>query len=185
MAGCLALIAAACARVSPRVSATPAPSPPEFEAWNAEARGMLSDVLIALRTFDVFQAFRVGSAADSGNRLASELAWDPPTGSAWDDATHVTRGLHGRAEQLLLTITNAQIDPNLWREQRDLASASHDLLDLADALGAYRDRVDRLPPGDAAGALELLDVAWGRYEAVAARWGLGRAEVIGCGGGVG
>jgi hypothetical protein len=141
---------------------------------------MLSDVLEALRTFDDFQAFRVTTTTDSGMRLASELTWDPPTSAAWDEATHVTRGLKGRAQQLFQAVTTAQLDPSLWREQRRLADATHDLLDLGDALSAYRDRVDQLPPGDASGALVLLDQSWAQWDAVAARWGTGRAEAMAC-----
>ena len=46
-------------------------------------------------------------------------------------------------------MTTTRIDASLWREQRQLADATHDLLDLGDRLGAYRNRVDVLPPGDA------------------------------------
>ena len=70
--------------------------PADFAGWNQEARGILSDGLETLRAFDVFQAFRVSTAAQSSMRLGSELAWDPPTSAAWDEATHVARGLHGR-----------------------------------------------------------------------------------------
>jgi hypothetical protein len=174
------LLVAGCVRVAPRPATEPVAPPPEFDTWNKEAEGMLSDALLSLRTFDVFQAFRVGSAAESSIRLTSELAWDPPTAAAWDEATHVTRGLHGRAEQLFLSLTSAQVDSNLWREQRALADATHGLLDLADALTAYRERVDRLPQGDGSGALALLDKAWAQFESSAAAWGLGRAETIGC-----
>jgi hypothetical protein len=133
-----------------------------------------------LRAFDVFQAFRVSTAAQSGARLANELAWDPPTSAVWDEATHVARGLNGRAQQLFEAVSTTKIDPSLWREQRKLADAAHDLLDLGDALGAYRNRVDVLPPGDAGNALGLLDQAWIRWDTAAARWGIGRAEPIGC-----
>jgi hypothetical protein len=141
---------------------------------------MLSDALKALRTFDVFHAFRASSAAEGSMALGAQLAWDPPTSATWDEATHVARGLHGRAEQLFLAMTSAQIDPNLWRERRTLADAAHDLLDLADALGGYRDAIDRLGVGEASGALGQLDKIWAQWEATAARWGVSRAEVIGC-----
>ena len=141
---------------------------------------MLSDVLQSLRTFDGFHAFRVSTAADSSGRSGAELAWDPPTGAAWDDATHVARGLHGRAEQLFLAVTGGEVDASLWREHRELADATHDLLDLAEALTTYRDRVDRLPPGDTSGALGLLEQAWAQWEKTAARWGVSRSEAIGC-----
>jgi hypothetical protein len=141
---------------------------------------MLSDTLAALQTFEVFQAFRVSTAAQSTMRTSAELVWDPPTGGSWDEATHVTRGLHGRAEQLFLAIASATIDPSAWREQRRLADATHDLLDLGDALSAYRDRIDLLPQGDASSALNLLDRAWGQWDAAAARWGVSRSEPIPC-----
>jgi hypothetical protein len=155
--------------------------PPDVDRWTLEAQGILSDVLQTLRTFDDFQAFRVSTATNSNLRLASELTWDAPTSAAWDEATHVTRGLHGRADQLFTIVTTARIDPNQWRSQRTLADATHDLLDLGDALGAYRDRVDSLSPGDASGALPLLNTAWAQWDAAAARWGTGRAESIACG----
>ena len=86
--------ASACARVAPRPPALEAPdSTPELDAWTTEARGMLSDALQALRTFDVFAAYRVSAAAQSGMRLPAMLAADPPTSAAWDEATqsHVYR----------------------------------------------------------------------------------------------
>lgn len=142
---------------------------------------MLSDGLLTLRTFDVFAAYRVSSAEESSLRLPSGLAWDPPTSTAWDEATHVARGLHARADQLFQAVTTTQIDPSLWRQQRALADATHDLLDLGDGLLAYRDRIDGLPPGDASGALGLLERVWGLWETAAARFGLSRSEPIGCG----
>src|SRR6266851_3905597 len=175
---CLATTATACARTAPRPPAPTAVAlPADFASWNQEARGILSDGLETLRAFDVFQAFRVSTAAQS----STELAWDPPTSAAWNEATHVTRGLHGRAQQLLESVTTTKIDPSLWREQRRLADATHDLLDLGDALGAYRKRIDILPPGDAASALGLLDQAWAQWDTAAARWGIARAEPIDCG----
>jgi hypothetical protein len=177
------MLAAACARAAtPRlVAPTPVP-PPEADRWNQEALGILSDVLHSLRTFDDFQAFRVSTAASSGMRQGAELAWDPPTSAAWDEATHVTRGLRGRADQLLSAVSTARIDPSQWRDQRAAADAMHGLLDLGDALGVYRDRIDNLPPGDASGALELLDKAWSQWETSAARWNISRGEAIGCAG---
>src|SRR5205807_3638710 len=94
----LGVIAAACSRVVARRGAQAAAAVPEFDAWSQEARGMLSDALLALRTFDSFHAFRVSTTASSSMRLGAELAWDPPSGVAWDEATHVARGLRGRAE---------------------------------------------------------------------------------------
>jgi hypothetical protein len=180
--GALAAVSAsACARITPRPS-TPATVgyAAEFDAWTLEARTILTEAIETLQTFDVFQAFRVSTAPDSSTRLPSELAWDPPTSAAWDDATHVTIGLHGRAEQLLLAVTTAALDAKLWREQRRLADATHELVDLGDALSAYRNRLDGLSPGDASGALGLLDKAWAQWDAAAARWGTSRAEPIGC-----
>lgn len=177
----LPLGVAACARSTPPRADEAAAPPADFDRWNQEAQGILSDVLQSLRTFDVFQAFRVSTAASSSLRLGSELAWDPPTSAAWDEATHVARGVHGRAEQLFQAITVARIGPNLWREQRALADAAHDLLDLGDALAAYGDRLGPLPPGDASSALGLLDKAWAQWDAAAARWGTSRGEAIACG----
>jgi hypothetical protein len=142
---------------------------------------MLADALAALRTFEDFAAYRVSITADSGLRPPSSLVWDAPGGSDWDNATHVSRSLHDRAAQLFQAITSSSMDAADWRAQREMADASRDLVDLGDALRAYRDRVDRVPPGDAGGALELLDSAWTRWEAVAARWGTARAESIACG----
>jgi hypothetical protein len=172
--------AAACApRIPEQEVSTPAPLP-DAELWTQEAHGILSDVLNTLRTYDDFQAFRVSTSSGSPAHLAAELAWDAPTSAAWDEATHVTRGLHGRADHLFSVVTGARVDPSLWRNQRTLADATHDLVDLGDALRAYRDRVDVLPPGDAAGALTLLDQTWTQWDAAAARWGTSRAEFIGC-----
>src|SRR5579859_2692690 len=177
----VALTAAACSRAAPRLlPPTAVALPDDFDRWTQEAHGILSDGLETLRAFDVFQAFRVSTATQSGMRQPTELVWDPPTSAAWDEATHVTRGLHGRAEQLFQSVTTTHIDASLWREQRKLADATHDLLDLGDALGAYRNRIDVLPPGDAANALSLLDRAWTQWDTAAARWGLGRAEPIDC-----
>ncbi len=141
---------------------------------------MLSDALQALRTFENFHAFRVSTAAESGVRLGSELAWDAPTSAAWDEATHVARGLRGRAEQLFLAVTASHVDEDLWREQRAIADRTSDLVDLGSALNAYRDRIDRAG-GDARGALAQLDQVWGQWDAAAARWGVSRSEPIGCG----
>jgi hypothetical protein len=177
----VALTAAACTRVAPRPQVPTAAAPPaEFDKWNLEARAILSDGLETLQAFEVFQAFRVSTAAQSSTRLGSELAWDPPTSAAWDEATHVTRGLHGRADKLFQAVTTTRIDPSLWREQRKLADATHDLFDLGERLAAYRNRLDVLPPGDAGNALGLLDQAWAQWDTAAARWGVARAEPIGC-----
>ncbi len=143
---------------------------------------MVTDALTTLRTFDVFAAYRVSATPSSGLRLPSMLAWDPPTGAAWDDATHISRGLHDRANQLFVAISTASVDTSLWRTQREMADATHDLINLGDALQAYRDRLDGLPPGDASGPLDLLDGAWTRWDMVAGRWGMSRAELIGCDG---
>ena len=176
------LALAACGRVQPRQrQPTLLPArPAEMDRWLQEARGILSDVLESLRTFDTFQAFRASTAPNTSTRLPSELMWDPPTSAAWDEATHVTRGVHGRAEQLFNAVTTTRLDASLWRQQREAADATHELLDLSEALAAYRDRIDALPPGDAASALGLLDRAWARWETTAARWGVARAELVGC-----
>src|SRR5258707_1967187 len=180
---CVAATATACARTTPRPPAPTAVAlPPDFAGWNQEARGILSDGIETLRAFDVFQAFRVSTAAQSGARQANELVGDPTTSATWDEATHVTRGLRGRAQQLFESVTTTKIDPSLWREQRRLADATHDLLDLGDSLAAYRNRVDVLPPGDAGNGLSLLDRAWAQWDTAAARWAISRAESIDCAG---
>jgi hypothetical protein len=142
---------------------------------------MLLDGLQTLRTFDVFVAFRVSTTASSGMRSAAELSWDPPTGAAWDDATHVAHGLHGRADQLFQAITSAKLDPSVWREQRQIADLAADIRLVGDGLATYRDRLDGLPPGDTSGALSLLDRAWAQWEATAGRVGMSRSEAITCG----
>src|SRR6266702_2575973 len=87
---CAAATASACARTAPRPPApTAMPLPADFGGWNQEARGILSDGLETLRAFDVFHAFRASVAAQSG----TALAWDPPSSAAWNEASHVTRGL--------------------------------------------------------------------------------------------
>jgi hypothetical protein len=141
---------------------------------------MLDDGLQTLRSFEVFAAYRVSTAPDSDRRSAAELVWDPPTGTEWDAATHVAHSLRGRADQLFQAVTTAQVDASIWREQRSMADVVHDIGDVGDALAAYRDRLDGVRPGDAAGALSLLDDAWARWESTATRLGIGRAEAINC-----
>ncbi|GAC1324642.1 MAG: hypothetical protein NVSMB2_22880 [Chloroflexota bacterium] len=143
---------------------------------------MLMDALSTLRTYDVYHAFRAASAVESGSRGASELAWDPPAPAAWDEATHVTGGLRNRAEQLFnaVTTTSARADSSLWRERRALADSVNELLSLGERIAAYRARLDVLPPGDASGAIDLLDRAWSQWDVAAARWGLARGEPITC-----
>jgi hypothetical protein len=173
---------AACTRVEER--AVPPPTPaftPELNGWRAEVQAMLTDGLQTLRTFDVFAAFRVSVTPDSGRRSANELVWDPPSGMEWDAAGHVAHSLRGRADQLMQAISNTQVDASIWREQRLLADVVHDVGRFGDALAAYRDRLDGLRPGDASGALPLLDDAWAQWEQVAVRAGLTRAEAISCG----
>jgi hypothetical protein len=145
------------------------------ERWEQEVRGILSDALETLRTFEVFAAFRVGRADPA------QLAWDPPTTASWNEATHVARGLHGRAEQLFLQVSTSPVGAGTWRQRRELAEASQGLVELGNALAAYRSRVDFLGPGgDGSGAWDALDRAWAQWEVNAKRWGLGRAELIPC-----
>jgi hypothetical protein len=172
---------AACARIPERAASLPSPtSTPEIDAWRVQATAMLGDGLQTLRSFEVFAAYRVSTTPDSGRRSAAELVWDPPTGAEWDAATHVAHSLRGRADQLFQAITTAQVDASIWREQRTLADVVHDIGDVGDALAAYRDRVDGLRPGDASGALGLLDDAWTKWEQTADRLGMSRAEAISC-----
>jgi hypothetical protein len=180
--GMLALSGAACARVPLRAAEPPTPgATPELDAWRAEAGSMLADALQTLRTFEIFSAYRVSVTTVSDRRLPNELIWDAPTGVEWDAATHVARSLRARADQLLQAISVTQVDASVWREQRALADVAHDIGPVGDALGAYRDRLDQLKPGDAAAALSLLDEAWGKWEHTASAIGLGRAEAIACG----
>jgi hypothetical protein len=177
--GAGALVGSACVQPPERPSQTPPSSlPPEFDAWNREAIGMLSDALNALRTFDVFMAFRVTTAA-SNARTPHDLDWDPPTSADWNEATHVVQGLHARADQLFQAVHSARIDPSLWREQRALDENVHTLLDLGVVLAGYRERLDTLPPGDASTVADLLDRAWAQWTDCAARWDLSRSEPIG------
>jgi hypothetical protein len=175
-------VLAACTRVSPRRQIEQTRDlPADVERWRQEARGILSDGRETLQTFEVYAAFRVGIAERSERRAATDLVWDPPSSAAWDEATHVARGLHGRAENLFNTVANAGFDSALWRQRRDLADATSGLLDLGDALRAYRDRVDGLPPGgDGTEAWDLIDRAWARWDAGASRWGMSHAESISC-----
>src|SRR4051812_10820475 len=99
----------ACMHPTAREQPSPTVSVPEFDPWSQEARSMVDDAHEALRTFDDFQAFRVGTAAESGMRLRAELSWDPPTGNAWDQATRIAHGLRGRAEQLFATVTTTAV----------------------------------------------------------------------------
>ena len=175
-----ACVRPAASRTRPEAEASSA-SLPDAERWEREARAILSDGLAALRVFDTFAAFRIANAVESALRSASELAWDPPTGADWDEAVHVARGLHGRAEQLFKVVASSPIDPSAWRERRELADATHGLIDLGDALAAYPDRVDHLyPGGDGSAAFDLLEQAWSEWMANAARWGVTRDEPIAC-----
>jgi hypothetical protein len=181
LVGAAAIFGAACTQPAVRREPTPPSTAAEFEPWNREARAILSDGLETLQTFEIYAAFRVSNAEQSDRRAATDLAWDPPSGVAWGEATHVARGLHGRAEQLFQRVSGAQVDPGVWRQQRDLATWTNDLLDLGDALDAFRTRVDRLAPGsDATQTWELLDRAWQRWDISAARWGVSRSEPIAC-----
>jgi hypothetical protein len=142
---------------------------------------VLSDGVEALRTFEMYAAFRVSTAAQSERRLATDLAWDPPTNADWDEATHVARGLKGRAEQLLIAVSSATLDAGLWREQRVVAAAANELIRLGEALLAYRERLSQLAPAsDGTEAWDLLDRAWQRWDTSAAHWGVSRAEPVAC-----
>jgi hypothetical protein len=177
--GLLALGTAACARLPVRAAAPATPTvTPELDAWRGEAASMLSDALQTLRTFEVFSAYRVSVTTGSDRRLANELVWDPPTGAEWDMASHLAHSLRARADQLLQAISVTQVDASVWREQRALADVAHDIGPVGDALAAYRDRLDGLRPGDAAGALSLLDDAWSKWEQTALAIGLSRAEAV-------
>ncbi len=140
---------------------------------------MLSDALQTLRTLEVFAAYRL-SRGDPSAELPAQLMWDAPTGADWDDASHVARGLRSRAEQLFEAVTHAQVEDSLWRDQRAMAESAHLLLNLGDALAAYRNRVDALGTGDGSSALNLLDAAWTQWDTVAARFTMSRSEPIPC-----
>lgn len=181
--GSAALLSAACGTsVNPRPTPVPSNLTPEFTAWDQEIHGMLMDALATLRTYDTYQAFRVAGDSQSSRRGAAELAWDPPSMAAWNEATHVTGGLRNRAEQVLNSISasSARADSSLWRERRAFADNVHELLGLGERLAAYRARLDVLAPGDASGALGLLDQVWAQWDTAAAPWGLARAESIAC-----
>lgn len=143
---------------------------------------MLSDARAAMQTFDDYQAFRFSKAALASAEPTNVLLWDPPTGAAWDEATHVARGLHGRAEQLFQAVTTSKPDPEAWRARRQLADSVHLLMDLGGTLAAYRRRVDVVgSQGDGSGGLGTLEDAWRQWDDAAQRWGVSRAEQIGCG----
>jgi hypothetical protein len=133
-------------------------------------------------TFEDYAAFRVSAAEESDRRAPSDLAWDPPTTAAWDEAAHVARGLHGRAEQLFLTISSRQVSADWWRQQRDMAQWARDLMDLGDALASYNARVERFGTrSDGTEAWDMLDRTWAQWESSAQRWAVSRAESIACG----
>src|SRR5438270_5885206 len=91
LAAVASVLIGACVRQPERAAPLPTPTAtPDLDSWKAEAHGMLHDSLQALRTFDVFAAYRI-ARGESSLRLAAELAWDPPTSGAWDEATHVTK----------------------------------------------------------------------------------------------
>jgi hypothetical protein len=182
----LGLLGAACASGTtptrtPAGVETPAPGSVDVAPWNQEARAILTAVLAALRTFDDFHAFRATHADESSIRLAAELVWDPPTGQAWDDATRTARSVQPRANQLFTTIRSTPFSEAEWRQQREMADAAHELVDLADMLAAYRDVVDTLGNGDASGTVPVLDRAWTKFDTAAERWSFSRSEAIGCG----
>src|SRR5229473_1758876 len=79
--------AAACGRVTEPATRPALVSAPEFEAWKAQAYAMVNDSLQTLRTFEVFAAYRAAGVTQSDQRPPNTLAWDPPTGVAWDEAT--------------------------------------------------------------------------------------------------
>ncbi|MBV9168760.1 MAG: hypothetical protein JOZ81_01585 [Chloroflexi bacterium] len=176
-----ALVGAACVKPPERPAEAPQASlPPDFDSWQREAHAILSDALDTLRTFDIFLAYRATSPG-SNSRMPNDLDWDPPTSAAWNEATHVSQGLSGRAAQLFQAVSTARIDASLWREQRQAAENVHTLLDLGAALATFRGRVDALTPGDASSATGLLDQVWTRWTDAAGAWGVSRSEAIGCG----
>ena len=164
-----------CARPAARATPEPVTIPNEQRAaWEQEAHAVLSDAIDTLRTFDILVAYRSSRGRDSG----PELTWDPPLTADWQEAAHVTTGMRGRADHLLQAIGSASIDPSAWRERRDIAAAAHDLLDLADALGACRERVEA--GADEGETARMLDATWTRWDQVASRWNITRAEPIAC-----
>jgi hypothetical protein len=176
-----ATVASACTRPQPRVVPLEPPTPPELGPFQQEAREILSDALQTLRGFEVFGAFRVSSAESSGRRGTTDLSWDPPARGAWDEAIHVTQGLAARAEQLFNHITQAQVDRAAWREQRRMAERTSGLIELGQALAAYREAINGLSPAsDGTQLWDMLDRLWERWNANAAEWGVDRAESVAC-----
>jgi hypothetical protein len=181
LAGASVGLVSACVQAPRRGASLTAPATtPELDGWRAQANALLADGLQTLRTFESFAAYRASVTAASDRRSGAELVWDPPTGAEWDAATRVAHGLRGRADQLFQAITRTQVDLSVWREQREMADVVGDVGGVGDALGAYRDRLDALRPGDAAGALSLLDDAWSKWDRTAERLGLARSEAIDC-----
>lgn len=176
-AGC---VSGAASTRAPLSVETPTPSSVDVSPWTQEAQAILTTVLAALRTFDDFHAFRATHADESSIRLGAELVWDPPTGQAWDDATRTARSMRPRANQLFTTIRTTPFSEAEWRQQRDMADAAHELVDLADMLAAYRDVVDTLGNGDASGTIPVLDRTWTQFDTAAERWSFSRSEAIGC-----
>jgi len=181
--GLLAATGAACAR--PDLSTRQVQQParlPDQDTWEAEARAILLAALDTLRTLETFAAFRISRSADTGQRTASELDWDPPTHAAWAGATALARSLPMRASQLEHTVATSAPEPRLWRERRAFAESAHGILDAVNAVAAYRAAVDGLgPDGPGTAVLGLLDRAWAMCRAEAATWGVETAEMLGSG----
>ncbi len=179
----LAALGWACQRPAPRPTATATRIAPEaFSGWQREAREILSDALQTLRTFEGYLAFRANNVRTGNQDGPVELAWDPPTRMQWAEALHVSEGLRGRAQQLFLAIARSEVNPAAWREQRDWAQSAQELVDLGDALNAYRARLERIPADSRAmDTQDALDQVWARWESSASQWGASRVERIACG----
>lgn len=182
--GVLAAAASACIRPEPRATLTPPSGDLEqLERWRAEGRAILQEADPALRTFDVYAAYRLSTAADSVSdaRYPGEPAWYPPKKAALQDAMEIADRLQPRGVELHRLVTTSLLDDSVWRERRQLADITIVLADMTDALKAYRDAAGRIAPRtDGSEALPRLLRARARWTAAADGLGVVRYESMGC-----